>query len=477
MRNLIIALLFTTICLGQDYNLDTSLTDYGTPPALNKPNYLQSVTDPLFGTKITRITGDVGTTIQNTGGEVWRNVARHGYNTRQPWNADESIIYLNVNKTLNGNWSSSLFLDGETYEVISTSNNIPSANEQRWHSLDPDIMLLLRDDGIYAWSYSNNTTTQLYNLTGYSNTSLGYTGNWNILGNILAMSATRNSDGKQVAFAINTDTQTKSVDVDLSGVSVDYVTTSPRGDYIVVNAVFNGNNDTTKIFDWNGNQVGPYWSSYGRPSHYDVAIYQGLQYAVGVSKSTPDDGRIIARRLDNGDVTVLTQGGYGSHSSSRQIDRKGWVFSYNSSWTPYNDEIVASKIDGTRVERLVSVRSSYNVYDNEAQPVVSPKGTRVMYASDWNSGSTPIQGYVVDFRDNTFPLSNGESNINEIRLYPNPTTGELNINLQEDYKVRVFDISGKLLGNQLNLYNFAPGMYFVEISTLKSRKTIKVIKK
>ncbi|MBV1929115.1 MAG: hypothetical protein KUG81_06340, partial [Gammaproteobacteria bacterium] len=77
----------------EEITLNTSLTVYGTTPSLTKPTYLQTVTEPTFGTKITRISGDVGVAIPNVSpSENWLNVARHGYSTRQPWNADESII-------------------------------------------------------------------------------------------------------------------------------------------------------------------------------------------------------------------------------------------------------------------------------------------------------------------------------------------------------------------------------------------------
>ncbi len=240
MKNIkpaISALIFTCIfyfagqiAVSQNYDLDTSLNNYGAPPALNKPNYLQTVIDPLFDTKVTRITGDVGTSVPNVSG-TWQDIARHGYSVRQPWNADESLIY--IDRHIGG---PDLFLDGETYEVIKEAN-IPNGNEHRWHSTNPDLFLILRDDGIYSWSYSTDALTKLASINGYSDTSLGYTGNYSMDGNILAMSATRDSDNKLVAFGINISSQTKSPDVDLTGWDVDYVTTSPLGNYIVVNGI------------------------------------------------------------------------------------------------------------------------------------------------------------------------------------------------------------------------------------------------
>jgi hypothetical protein len=285
------------------------------------------------------------------------------------------------------------------------------------------------------------------------------------------MSAIRNSDGKQVVFAVNTDTQVKSGDIDMSSFNIDYVTISPSGEFIIVN----GNGDTTKVFDWSRRQVGPYWSNYGEPSHYDVTTYDGWDYVVGVSKSSPHDGRIISRNVFTGDIKKLTQGGYGSHSSARQVSRQGWVFSYNSSWAPYNDEIIASRLDGNRVERIVSVRGSYDIYENQAQPVVSPSGTRVIYASDWNSGSVPIQGYVVDFRDNAFPLDIKYQTIDGLVIYPIPSKDMLYVN--GDYKVTLYDLSGKVVGNSLDISKLSNGVYIIELTDGDKRHIQKIIKK
>jgi hypothetical protein len=475
---LMVILLTVNITSAQNYDLDTSLTNYGTPPPLNKPNYLQTVIDPLFGTKITRISGDVGSTIPNTGGETWRNVARHGYSSRQPWNADESIIYLNKNRTEGGSWGASLFLDGETYQPIKKAN-IASANEQRWHPTDPDVFLLLRDDGIHAWSYANGTTTQIFNLSGYSSLSLGFTGNWSFDGNVLAVMATRNSDGKSVIFAMNSSNGYKSPDIDVSGIGMDYVTTSPLGNYIVANGYFSGN-DTTRIYDAiTGAQVGATWTKYGRPSHYDVMVENGVEYVVGNSKSSPDEGRIIKRRLSDGQVTVLTTGGYGSHATGRAVGRTGWVFSPMSdspSWGPYYNEILGVSLTGNRVERIVSIRSSYSVYENQTQPCVSPSGNRIMYASDWDSGSTPIQAYVVDFRDKTTLSVGGPDPLAEVRPYPNPTNDKIFFDKEYD-AIKIYDLSGRVVNNTNDLSNLSVGLYIVSLQINDNWHNFKVFKR
>lgn len=397
---------------AQEYDLITNTEVYWPLQPMSKPNYLETIVDVVYNTKITRITGDVGSPIPNTN-ESWRNVARHGYSVRQPWNSDESVIYLGQNKTYNGGWGSSLFLDGQTYEVLGKAN-IPSSNEIRWHPSDPNLMYLLNNTSIKTWNHITGEQITLINFSGYSNVSLGsYTGNFSKDGTMAAILATRNSDSKTVTFAVNVDEGVKYEDIDLNDTNVDFVTISPLGNYIVVNANFGSGFDRTKIYDLEGNQVGPFWSEYGRPSHFDVAIDQnGDEVAVGVSKSNPDDGRVIKRRMSDGQVTVLTPGGYASHSSARSLDRSGWVYTHTSdspNWLPYQDELIAVKLDGTRVERICNSRAVWQVYDNQPQACPSPSGGRVIFASDWGEDGLPIQGYIVDFRDKLIN-QNGSAN-------------------------------------------------------------------
>ncbi|MDT0558732.1 T9SS type A sorting domain-containing protein [Ichthyenterobacterium sp. W332] len=403
---LVCMMLISTFCstkiLAQDYDLDTSTETYWPQPVLNKPDYLQSVIDPNFDTSITRITGDVNTPIPNSGGATWRNIARHGYSVRQPWNADESIIYLGMHKTYGGGWGSVYFLDGETYEVIKTAN-IPSSNDSRWHPTDPSIRLLVNNSGVRAWNYYTEQITTLISYSGYTNTSLGdYTGNFSQDGTKAAILATRSADGMRVAFAVDLENNIKYPDIELPGTIVDFITISPLGNYIIVNANFGTGYDRSRVFTIQGDQTGPFWSEYGRPSHFDVAIDEnGDEVAVGVDK-TVNDGRIIKRRLSDGQATVLTPGGYASHASARSLNRPGWVYTYMSSstsWQPYLNELVAVKLDGSRVERICKSRNAMNLYENQAQPCPSPSGGRVMFASDWGNNNVPIQCYVVDFRD------------------------------------------------------------------------------
>src|SRR5262249_24119712 len=137
---------------------------------LAKPGYLQSVTDPDFGTTITRISGDPGTAIPVIGG-TWSTVVYGNYPKDPAWNADQSLLLLK--HTGNPGPTNWLFLDGQTYRVLFARSG-PRAVESRWHPTSPDIMVFVSADGsVGTWNPRANLTTVKFRPSGYSGASLG----------------------------------------------------------------------------------------------------------------------------------------------------------------------------------------------------------------------------------------------------------------------------------------------------------------
>jgi hypothetical protein len=386
-------------------------TDQKTVPVVPRPGYLQSFIDPVFKTKITRITGDPGTAIPTVGG-AWGDVTRHNYSKDAAWNTDQSLIAL---KQVGGA-SGILFLDGESYAPLFTRGSTPG--ETRWHPRQPNAMLYVNGScEVGAWDVRANTRAPIMRLSGYTGCAFGpYEGNASTDGNMAAALATRSSDGRQVAFALDLTAGTKLPDIDVGAfgvTSVDWVSISPLGRHVVVNgsitgAVTSGGAyDATRVFDLQGKPVGPVWTEYGIPSHYDLSVdVAGNEVAVGVAKTGPygTQGRVVMRRLTDGVITVLNTGGYAMHTSTRNIRRGGRAYvthGYNSSWPPFRNEIFTVKLDGSQtVERLAHTHARISDYNAEPHAVPSPDGKRVLFASNWESTSgRPVQAYVVDMRN------------------------------------------------------------------------------
>src|SRR4029077_19543614 len=99
-------------------------------PSQPKPGYLQPYTDPVFGTTITRVSGDPGTPMVS--GKDWGDIARHHYNSDQAWNCNQTLLYLDT---------PGVFLDGESYQPKFLATGTPSDSDVRWHATDPALML------------------------------------------------------------------------------------------------------------------------------------------------------------------------------------------------------------------------------------------------------------------------------------------------------------------------------------------------
>lgn len=364
-------------------------------PDVLQPGYLGSYVDPVFKSKVTRITGDPGSDILNIDSK-WDAVTRHIYSKNAVWNCDQSMIFLGRHY----GFPSMLFLDGTTYKPLFGRNNHPGS-EVRWHPQRPETMLFVKDNSVGYWDVRKDQTESVTNFQGYSEFHLGpWEGNLSLDGRFIVITGKKGQEA--VAFAYDLQMKQKHPDLALTGIKADWASVSASGRYIVVNGAFDGKNgDQTQVYDLDGNKIGGLWSEYGRPSHYDLTIdASGDDIAVGVSKSKPDDGRVIKRRLRDGVIAVLTPGGYASHTSARNVQRPGWAYiTYQHrgpTWPPYWDEVVAVKLDGSMtVERIAHLHTKAVDYLTEAHAVPSPDGERVLWASAWSAASgRPLGAYV-----------------------------------------------------------------------------------
>ena len=364
-------------------------------PNVSRPHYLESYTDPVFKTTITRITGEPETDIPNVNGK-WDMVARHHYSKNSAWNCDQSILLLGRH---HGN-PRMLFLDGTTYKPLFGRHSSPGT-DTRWHPKEPWIMVYVKDNRIGYWDVREDKQRTAAVFPGYSEFRIGpWEGNLSRDGRRIVIDGKRGED--RIAFAYDLEAEQKHPDVVLNDVTLDWVSVSASGKYIVLNGRISGQKgDQTQVYDLVGNKVGSLWAEYGRPSHYDLTIDEnGDDVAVGVSKTQPDAGRVIKRRLSDGKVTILTVGGYASHTSTRNVYRPGWAYvTYQHrgpKYPPYWDEVVAVKLDGSlTVERIAHLHTAKTDYLTEAHAVPSPDGNRVLWASDWESASgRPIGTYV-----------------------------------------------------------------------------------
>lgn len=365
-------------------------------PPMSRPDYLQALTDPLFGTSFTRVT-DPGRAFA-PGISCRSTYCRHRYSSTQAWSADQSL--LAITNGCNG----ICFMDGRTYEP---AFHRAMHDDCKWHPIDPAIMICISGREIYTWAPRSNVSTIVYTPADYANLQFGpYKGNPSRDGNRLVVRAT-NSAGTLVAFAYDLSARKKYPDINLGnlpGTSA-YCGISPSGRYIYCFHRMDDETEVTYIFAVDGVQV-QHWTEHHRPGHGDMAIDEdGSDVYVGISKADPDKWHVIKRRLEDGRVTDLAPAGYGTHVSTRNINRPGWAFvsyegSYskvaeNPSYAPFHQEVIALRTDGSgEIRRIAQTRNAKSDYYSETHASPSPDASQVVWSSNWGEAGGPVADYV-----------------------------------------------------------------------------------
>jgi hypothetical protein len=366
-----------------------------------KVGYLQSYTDPVFGTKITRVTGDPGTAI--LGGGTWSNQVNIAYSKVQVWNADESLMFIAGNRTAGGG-TGPVLIDGSTYQPVA-SVRCPGV-ECRWHPTDPAKMIWVNRDQIGEWFPRTGAANVIATFNGYSNFHIGPNeGNLSLDGSIIVVSGQIAGAGPNIAFAYDMVKRVKYPDILVNkyGDRLNWASISPAGDYVVL--AFSGERHSV-VLDLTGRLITRINNS--QPTHYDMTIDgSGDEVAVGSNRpgsSFPHNGAVIKVRLRDGELTPLTTGGFARHTSTRDTTARAFAVSSMEPQTrlpPYNDEIVLVRLDGSVVYRLAHTYNNMIDFPSEVIPSISPSGTRVIFQSNWLSPTgRPTQVYVIDLRQN-----------------------------------------------------------------------------
>jgi hypothetical protein len=365
-----------------------------TAPTLAMPGYLESVVDPVFGTKITRVTGSVGETIPNLGGAAgnWRDVGGPGYSKRPSWNADQSLLQM-TNTSAPG----VLILDGSDYHVVAFPGGVPGASggEHRWHPTDPQLMVYVAGDGRAGyWNPMTDTVSEKYApASALSDCSMGpWEGNVSNDGNWVVISCDINATDPYF-FAVDLRDGTQYVTIKTSELgfnNLDWASISPLGGHIIASQ--NWQEQRMLTFTESSHQVVASWQYMG---HYDLGLdANGQEVAANAS------GYLVTV-ADGVETQILDTAAEDYHTSTRNLLAPGW--SFNSLYG--GAQLLASEIwamelrAGGRIRRLAHHRSTGSGYDRAPMGSASPDGSRVFYRSDWESGSGPVYGFVVDIRD------------------------------------------------------------------------------
>ncbi|NJC28313.1 T9SS type A sorting domain-containing protein [Neolewinella antarctica] len=362
-----------------------------------KPAYLESFTDPSFGTTIRRIS-DAGP----------GNLIVPMYSTVQAWNADESRMIL-----LNQTRDRHVLLDGTTYAFVRQLDDVRPADVEQifWDFDDPDVFYYPEGNtrDFIRYTVSTGAKETIVNLEGISNC----TGTAEMGNDVQMMSwdsdvFTWRCDGVTAfSYSISTAELTTFA---ISAVNDVAPAAAPSGNrYYHQTDVYAA--DGTKTGDLN--ETGGEHACLGKLANGNDA-YFAISFAEGPRGGCLGD--IIAHDLTTGDCfPVISQAqGYdysqsGTHISAlaHKNTQGGWLAAsmvgYDRDGQALLDqELVIARVErgNVAVYRIGHHRSDEDQFDYYGEPhaVISPTGTRVLFGSDWSGADDgeSVDSYVVE---------------------------------------------------------------------------------
>ncbi len=363
-----------------------------------KPAYLSPITDPVFGTTVTRITDQSTFNTYHNGLGVF-----HHYAKTQPWNSDGTLIKLE-------GWPSAI-LNGQTFEFIKTVN--PSGGHHTWSNTQPNIIYGTNHpnyDGncIARLDVDTNTRTLIQCFDQYEYVSHGeWEGNMSNDDRYMALQCRRPSGTMEIAcydFVTNAIISTLPAPIWPNN-----VTMSQSGQYVIVQWNVEGTGAVQGTWAYNSNDMSPVRNLTARGgAHFDYGYdTNGNEVIVGPVSYNRE---LQMRRIDNGAITTLlseSQMGYPIHVSCRNLNRPGYAYisefaaSYAVTTNPYYQKVFAVKLDPSAnanapTETFAQPHHSTNVnYNRSTFGVPNRNGSVVMFRSDWEGdANSEINSYV-----------------------------------------------------------------------------------
>jgi len=369
--------------------------------ALPKPAPGEPLIDPEFRTRIVRIT-DVAAQLRSTAG-----AAKPAYSTIPAWNADES--YLIVYVTQKSGAAGHFLLDGHTYRPIRALDIEPTDIEHfYWSSTDPDVLYYP-----LAWESSGISQRQLIRYHVRSNrkevlyefpqaaapaayrVDFGGDPMYSSWDNDLFGFRRRGERDAAFTFRLSRRQESERVASD----DAPQICASGKC-YVLRNEVRNSaTHALIRTLQGDASEHGAM-----------LMLANGQDVRATVQFDVAPVGTLIAENLTTGVVTEIVgeRTGYPyppthTHISAHAFKAPGWV-AVSVTGDPQGRKVLDSELllanlnDGT-VCRVAHHRTSGddgpNGYWAEPHVNISPTGTRLLFGSDWGSGSA-VDTYVVE---------------------------------------------------------------------------------
>ncbi|HEV8586860.1 MAG TPA: hypothetical protein VGT02_18005 [Methylomirabilota bacterium] len=367
-------------------------------PALTRPALGVPMTDPVFGSIVTRVTDPSMGSAEGF---------RHEYTRLAALSADNTKAVV-------------IQMTGWNYQVLDlatgrlqTIPGIPCGLDPSvtWHRTDPDLLIYFCDNEVRTYRVSTATVTTLAQLTEYTYVWTREEGTVSDDWRYAAVFGRRTTGAMEAAVV---DLQTGVVIARNAGIAFgDWIGISPSGQYVVIQ---HEDATGTRVYDRSLTYLR---TLHADATHEDFAVDEDGQdvivyYAWSNAQTAPFGGRsVVAKaRLADGATTELidTKWQWGGHVSGvGSRGHPGWVLASDyrapgdPQIAPFQREVFWLKMDGSgQVKRIAHHHSDVaeggsigKDYWAEPHPVASWDGSLVLFASTWGDSFTRYDAYTV----------------------------------------------------------------------------------
>jgi hypothetical protein len=362
------------------------------------PPVHNSYVDPVFGTKVTRISNALAT--PNAAGSGYLTWISDEYSTMSPFNSDNSKILL-VHQSYFG------LYDGTGFYIRDLPLEISASSEPRWSRRDNHTLYYVHNNQLKTYDISTGVSFIVHTFSEYSAISGMGQSDISFDGDHFVFAG----DSRYVfVYQISTGTKSSAFDTGVTG--FDSICITPRNNVIISWLQSGtGRNTGQELFDGNMN----FLRQVGRADgHSDVTLdTNGDEVLVWTNSADPQpicNNGIVKIRLADGTQTCLATLDFSLAVHISAPDNAGFVYveTYapsnpspsTSGWVEYTNELLQIKLDGSQVLRLAHHRSrphEANTYNWQPKISTSRDGSRVVYTSDYDLQI--IDGYATQYGD------------------------------------------------------------------------------
>ena len=361
-------------------------TSIHTVPALSQPAVGESYIDPVFGSRITRLT-DSARMPDNARGSGFLNTVRPEYPTVCPWSLGNAWLTLQ-----NGSYFG-LYTGAGVY-VSDLPFTISASSEPRWSRLYPNILYfhLAGGNALLSYNVATGQTETVRTFSEYSQISGGGESDTAGVGDFLVLAG----DGKE-AFVYDVVRDAKSIAVAI-GPAFDSLYIAP---------------DASKFTITEAGVINEYLTATGAAlalplcqsgSHMDVAGFSGRQFLVRTNSNDPKPlagfpNAIELVDLAGGGATGLLSlpWSLAVHVSASDAGLAA-VETYSAlgaAWDVFSNEILAISLDGSTTTRAAHHRSAVAGYASMPLTALRRDGAFAVFGSNWGKASGAMDAYLI----------------------------------------------------------------------------------